>query len=79
MSEGDKVLLMGKKENKLSATYDSEPYSVISKRGDQVVIKRGETLLTRNVGHVKRFIDPATRASQRQQKPSQQLEQRPDP
>ena len=29
-----------------------------------MVIERGENLLKRNVGHVKRFIDPAPRASQ---------------
>ena len=64
VSEGDKVLLMRQKENKLSATYDpEEPCSVVSKRGDLVVIERGETLLKRNVGHVKRFTDPAPRAS----------------
>ena len=78
VSEGDKVLLIRQKENKLSATYDPEPYSVVSKRGDLVVIERGETLLKRNVGHVKRFIDPAPRASERQREPTQQLEQTPE-
>ena len=64
VSEGDKVLLMNQKENKLSATYDPEPYSIVSKRGDLVVIERGETLLKRNVGHVKKFIQPVPRESQ---------------
>ena len=45
VSEGDKVLLMKQKQNKLSATYDPEPYSIVSKRGDLVIIERGETLL----------------------------------
>ena len=63
-SEGDKVLLMKHKQNKLSATYDPEPYSVVFKRGDLVILQRGETLLKRNVGHVKRFIDPEPVASQ---------------
>ena len=49
VSEGDNV----------SATYDPEPYSIVSKRGDVVVIERGETLLKRNVGLVKKFIQPA--------------------
>jgi len=40
VSEGDKVLLMRQKENKLSATYDPEPYSVVSKIGDLLVIER---------------------------------------
>ena len=29
--------------------YDPEPYSVVSKKGELVVIERGETLLKRNV------------------------------
>ena len=55
---------MNQKEKKLSATYDPEPYSIVSKRGDLVVIERGETLLNRNVGHVKKFIQPVPRESQ---------------
>lgn len=50
---GDKVLLMSQKENKFSATYDPEPFRVVSKRGVPVIIERGKTLLKRNVGHVK--------------------------
>ena len=49
----------------------------VSKRGDLVVIERGESLLKRNVGHVKRFLQPAPRESQQQREPTQQLEQRP--
>ena len=36
------------------------------KRGDFGVIERGETLLKRNVGHVKRFIEPAPQTPQSQ-------------
>ena len=43
------MLLMRQKENKLSATYDPELYSVVSKRGDLVFIDRCETLMKRNV------------------------------
>ena len=77
VSEGDKVLLMGKKQNKLSATYDPYPYSVVSKRGDVVVIERGETPLKRNVGHLKRFIDPAPQTPQPQKEGTWPLEQTP--
>ena len=77
VSEGDMVLLMRQKENKLIATYDPQPLSVVSKSGDLVVIERGETLLKRNVGHVKNFIQPVPRESQQQREPTQQLEQRP--
>jgi len=61
VAEGDKVLLLRWKQNKLSTTYD--PYSVVSKKGALVVIERGETQLKRNVGHKKRFIGstPQTR------------------
>ena len=78
VSEGDTFrLLMRQKENKLSATYDPEPYSVVSKRGDLMVIERGETLFKRNVGHVKKFIQPVAGESQQQREPTQQLEQGP--
>ena len=63
VSEGDIVLLMRKRENRLSATYDPEPYR--EKREDLVVIERGETLLNRNVGHVKTFIEPVPRVVKR--------------
>ena len=66
MAEGDKVLLLQRKQNKLSTTHDPDPYNVVSKKGDLVVIERGETQLKRNVGHVKRFIGstPQTRQPQ---------------
>ena len=61
----------------MSATYDPEPHSVVSKSGDLLVIERGETELKRNVDHVKKFIQPVPRESQQQREPTQQLEQRP--
>ena len=66
VAEGDRVLLLQRKQNKLSATYDPDPYSVVAKKGDLVVIERGENLLKRNVGHVKKFIGPSPRISQPQ-------------
>ena len=53
VTEGDKKLLLQREQNKLFTTYDPDPYSVVFKKGDLVVIERGETLLKRNVGHVK--------------------------
>ena len=67
IAEGDKVLLLKRKQNKLSAVYDPDPYSVISKKGDLVDIERGEALLKRNVGHVKRLIGQSPQACQAQQ------------
>ena len=55
--------------------YDPDLYSVISKKGDLVVIERGETLLKRNVGHVKRFIEQRPQASEPQQLGIQPVEQ----
>ena len=60
------MLLLQWKQNKLSATYDPDPCSVVSKKGDLVVIELGETLLKRNVGHVKKFIGPTPQAPQQQ-------------
>lgn len=37
--EGDNVLLEKKKENKLSPCYEKEPFRVISRYGDQVVLR----------------------------------------
>ena len=65
------MLLMKQRQNKLSATYDPEPYSVVSKRGDLVIIECGENLLRRNVGLVKRFIDPEPGAAQSKQELAQ--------
>ena len=60
------MLLLQRKQNKLCTKYDPDPYNVVSKKGDLVVIERGETQLKRNVGHVKRFIGstPQTRQPQ---------------
>ena len=60
------MLLLKRKQNKLSTMYDPEPYSVVFKSGDLVVIERGGILLKRNVAHVKRFIGPAPQVSQPQ-------------
>ena len=66
VAEGDKVLLLQRKQNKLSTKYDPDPYNVVSKKGELVVIERGETQLKRNVRHLKRFIGstPQTRQPQ---------------
>ena len=77
IAEGDKVLriLLKRRQDKLSAMYDPDPYNVISKKGDLVVIERGENLLKRNVGHVKRFIGQRPQASQLPQLGIQPVEQ----
>ena len=37
--EGDAVLLEQRRENKLSPVYEKEPYEVLTRYGDQVVLK----------------------------------------
>ena len=66
IAEGDKVLLLKRKQKKLSTKYDPDPYNVVSKKGDLVVIERGETQLKTNVDHVTRLIGstPQTRQTQ---------------
>ena len=66
VAEGDRLLLLQRKQNKGSATYDPDPYSVVSKKGDLVVIERGESILKRNVAHVKRFIGSTPQIQQPQ-------------
>ena len=52
--EGDNVLLEKKKENKLSPCYEKEPYRVISRYGDQVVLQSPEGVhYKRNLQHIK--------------------------
>ncbi|KAJ7373060.1 hypothetical protein OS493_014207, partial [Desmophyllum pertusum] len=54
LEEGQKVLL---RQNKLTSAYDPSPYVIVARRGDLVVIERGNALLKRNVAHVKRFLE----------------------
>ena len=42
MREGDSVLLEKKKENKLSPCYEKEPYQVMSRYGDEVVLQSSQ-------------------------------------
>ena len=57
--EGDLVLLEHKRQNKLSSSYEKEPYEVMTRYGDQVVLRssnRGE--YRRNMQHIKPFNCP---------------------
>ena len=56
LQTGDKVLLKKKKSDKLSATFESEPYEIVEK-GNSVVIQSPEKVqYQRNVTEVKKFI-----------------------
>ena len=56
---GEAVLLEQKKENKLSPSYESEPYKVIRRHGDQVVLQSPQGVeYRRNLQHVKPLETP---------------------
>ena len=61
---GDAVLLERKRENKLSPSYESQPYEVAARYGDQVVLKSPQGAGYRNhLQHVKRVVtEPAADA-----------------
>ena len=63
IEEGDKVLLGQRRETKLSTHFEPNPYRVIEKDGNAIVIQyaQGQTKM-RNVGHMKKFVaaDPVT-------------------
>ena len=57
--DGDLVLLEQKRQNKLSSSYEKEPYEVMTRYGDQVVLRSsngGEC--RRNMQHIKPFNIP---------------------
>ena len=57
--EGDWVLLEQKRQNKLSSSYEKEPYEVMTRFGDQVVLRlsNGEEY-RRDMHHIKTFNIP---------------------
>ena len=56
--QGDQVLLLQKRANKLSTRYDPKPFTVISKKGVSVELARGQTRLFRNLPMVKKVNNP---------------------
>ena len=51
---GDRVLLKQEKKNKLSTPFAPEPYEVVSRNGNSIIIKSPESVqLKRNTAHVK--------------------------
>ena len=64
LAEGDKVLLRQQRVNKWSTPFESQPYEVINKHGNSVVIESPEGVqYKRNSTHVKQYQerDPAVR------------------
>ena len=61
IGEGSIVLLRQNRENKLSPTFEPEPYRVVEKNGSIVIIKIA-TVQSKmwNADHKKKFIEPET-------------------
>ena len=57
--QGDQVLLLQKRANKLTTRYDPRPFTVVSKKGVSVELARGQARLFRNVSMVKK-VNKAT-------------------
>ena len=52
--EGDRVLLLQKRTNKLTPKYDPRPFTVVKRKGVSVALARGQARLFRNVSLVKK-------------------------
>ena len=61
IAEGDLNLVRQNRENKLSPTFEPEPYCILEKNGNAVVIENstGQSKM-RYAGHMKKFVDPGT-------------------
>ena len=57
---GDKVLLRQQKTNKLTTTYEWQPYNVISRAGAEVVISNGNKTLRRHIFHTRPYEEGQT-------------------
>ena len=59
MKQGDTVLLKKRKDNKLSTAYEKEPYTVLFRYGDQVILQPFQGVqYRRNVQRIKPFYFP---------------------
>jgi hypothetical protein len=54
---GDKVLLEKRKENKLSTTYEKEPFTVTNKHGTEVTISKNGVTYKRNSKQLRKFYE----------------------
>ena len=68
--QGDQVLLLQKRQNKLTTRYDPWPFTVVKRKGVSVELARGGAWLFRNVSMVKKVI-PTTRNSKLVRRPTQ--------
>ena len=60
LTPGDKVLARQEQRNKLSTLFAPEPYDVITKNGNSVVIESSEGVQSmQNTTHVKKYEEPS--------------------
>lgn len=67
IENGDEVLMKQKHQNKLSATFESQPYRVIEKNGNSVEVERDGTKYRRNSSHFKKLQSDPKREREREQ------------
>ena len=58
VKQGDKVLLRQQKQNKLSTPYERDPYTVINRKGQSVIIEKNGKKMMRHVSFVKLWVEP---------------------
>ena len=79
--EGDEVLLRQTRENKLPPNFEPEPYKVIEKDGNAVVVADAEgNTKMRNAAHMKKLVqttEPDTESQSRGQAESQGIQSAP--
>jgi len=56
IKEGDKVLILQEKKNKLTPNFDPDPYLVIRRTGSALVLKRSNSIIRRNVAHARIYM-----------------------
>jgi hypothetical protein len=58
IQQGDMVLQQQPMQNKLSTTFELEPYTIVDRKGTSVVLKRNSKKAIRHVSFVKLWIQP---------------------
>ena len=79
IEEGDQILLRQTRENKLLPNYEPDPYTVIQKDGNAVILEdaNGNNKM-RNIAHMKKFVTPEPAAAEGPAVPAQVEESRPN-
>ena len=72
IEEGDQVLLKQARENKLSPNYEPDPYKVVHKDGNAVLLEdtNGNNKMW-NIAHTKKFVPPETTEKEDEVQPTQ--------